>query len=341
MMLRRLCSYALLFVTFLSVCVHQYQIEDKYQSDHLGELVENGFPVYTNIWVVELDEDDEKIAEEIAETFELEHKGRIADRPRIFKFVHEGTNDRIKRRATERTRLLTNHPRVKWAEQQLVLERTKRDFLNYNTLREEELERKVREERYRRIFNDPKWEKQWYLLNWGQNDQHLAGSDIDVLDVWRLGITGKGVVVSILDDGLDHTHPDLKRNYDPRASTDLNGNDDDPFPNDKDPYNAHGTKCAGEVGAQEDNGICGVGVAFNVRLGGVRMLDGTATDELEATALNFKSDYIDIYSNCWGPKDDGKTYGRPGRLGKASLERGAMTGRKGICFVPCLFYESW
>lgn len=31
--------------------------------------------------------------------------------------------------------------------------------------------------------------------------------------VWGQGITGKNVVVAILDDGLDMDHPDLKDNY--------------------------------------------------------------------------------------------------------------------------------
>ena len=36
--------------------------------------------------------------------------------------------------------------------------------------------------------------------------------------------------MSILDDGIEWSHPDLKDNYDPKASTDLNDNDEDPFP---------------------------------------------------------------------------------------------------------------
>jgi kexin len=31
--------------------------------------------------------------------------------------------------------------------------------------------------------------------------------------VWSQGITGKGVVVAILDDGIDFDHNDLKDNY--------------------------------------------------------------------------------------------------------------------------------
>lgn len=32
-------------------------------------------------------------------------------------------------------------------------------------------------------------------------------------EAWELGYTGKGVVVTILDDGLERTHPDIAPNY--------------------------------------------------------------------------------------------------------------------------------
>ena len=58
-----------------------------------------------------------------------------------------------------------------------------------------------------------------------------------------LGVSGKGVVVTILDDGVEHNHPDLSENYDKEASVDLNDNDDDPFPRyDFQNSNKHGTR---------------------------------------------------------------------------------------------------
>lgn len=36
---------------------------------------------------------------------------------------------------------------------------------------------------------------------------------MNVKPAWQKGYTGKGVVVSILDDGIEKDHPDLKRNY--------------------------------------------------------------------------------------------------------------------------------
>lgn len=37
--------------------------------------------------------------------------------------------------------------------------------------------------------------------------------DLNVLPVYRKGITGRGVRIAILDDGLEHTHDDLAQNY--------------------------------------------------------------------------------------------------------------------------------
>jgi subtilisin family serine protease len=39
------------------------------------------------------------------------------------------------------------------------------------------------------------------------------GLDMNVQPAWQEGITGVGVVVTILDDGLEKDHPDLFRNY--------------------------------------------------------------------------------------------------------------------------------
>lgn len=36
---------------------------------------------------------------------------------------------------------------------------------------------------------------------------------MNVLPAWQKGFTGKGVVVSILDDGIEKNHPDLMNNY--------------------------------------------------------------------------------------------------------------------------------
>ncbi len=40
-----------------------------------------------------------------------------------------------------------------------------------------------------------------------------GGYDMNVIPAWRRGYTGKGVVVTILDDGIEHNHTDLSDNY--------------------------------------------------------------------------------------------------------------------------------
>lgn len=36
---------------------------------------------------------------------------------------------------------------------------------------------------------------------------------MNIAKAWGRGYTGKGVVVSVLDDAIDEEHPDLKPNY--------------------------------------------------------------------------------------------------------------------------------
>ena len=45
-----------------------------------------------------------------------------------------------------------------------------------------------------------------------------------------------------------------------------------------------------------NNGKCGVGIAYNSNIGGIRMLDGSVTDLLEGRAMAHAVDkYIRIY----------------------------------------------
>jgi furin len=36
---------------------------------------------------------------------------------------------------------------------------------------------------------------------------------MNVKKAWEENLTGQGIVVTILDDGLEKDHPDIKRNY--------------------------------------------------------------------------------------------------------------------------------
>lgn len=52
------------------------------------------------------------------------------------------------------------------------------------------------------------------------------------------------------------------------------------------------------------------------------MLDGNVYDTVEAKALNYKNQFIDVMSASWGPRDDGKTLEGPGPATKDALEVG-------------------
>ncbi|MCU0546058.1 MAG: S8 family serine peptidase [Oscillatoriaceae cyanobacterium Prado104] len=97
---------------------------------------------------------------------------------------------------------------------------------------------------------------------------------LNVAPAWKAGYTGKGVVVAVLDSGVDLGHPDLRNNIwrNPKEipgdgidndgnqkTDDVNGwdfvdNDANPSPNLRDSEQNHGTDVAGIIGAKR-NGI--------------------------------------------------------------------------------------
>jgi hypothetical protein len=83
------------------------------------------------------------------------------------------------------------------------------------------------------------------------------------------------------------------------------------------------------------NGIGAVGIAYNANVGAVRMLDGDVTDAVEAGSLSLAPQHIDIYTNSWGPNDDGRTIEGPAALAHQALVDGITLGRggKGSIFV--------
>ncbi|XP_055605634.1 furin-like protease 1, isoforms 1/1-X/2 [Uranotaenia lowii] len=233
-----------------------------------------------------------------------------------FHFEHQHVHKRSVNPSAHHQKRLELDDRVRWAQQQRAKRRTKRDFRPLKAP-------------FLIQLNDPKWPEMWYL-NRGN------GLDMNVIPAWREGVTGKGVVVTILDDGLESDHPDLEHNYDPKASFDVNGNDGDPMPHyDLTDSNRHGTRCAGEVAATANNSLCTVGIAYGAKVGGVRMLDGDVTDVVEAKSLGLNSQHIDIYSASWGPDDDGKTVDGPGDMATRAFIEGVRKGRggKGSIFI--------
>ncbi|CAN7995454.1 unnamed protein product, partial [Ixodes hexagonus] len=185
--------------------------------------------------------------------------------------------------------------------------------------------------RLQREPSDPYFPFQWYLKNVGQNGGKPR-LDLNVEAAWAQGFTGKNVTTAIMDDGVDYMHPDLRDNYNAKASYDFSSNDPFPYPRYTDDwFNSHGTRCAGEVSAKRDNGVCGVGVAYDSKVAGIRMLDQPyMTDLIEANSMGHEPNLIDIYSASWGPTDDGKTVDGPRNATMRAIVRGVNEGRHGL-----------
>lgn len=178
-------------------------------------------------------------------------------------------------------------------------------------------------------LTDPMVKAQWHLNNTGQY-RAVPGNDARIFEAWNNGYTGEGVVVASVDDGVFAAHPDLAPNYDPAGSYDFVDYHTDPTPNGT--Y-SHGTSVAGVMAAAADGANCGVGVAFDAALSGVRLpLNSNQTDAQEAMALNYALQHNDIYNNSWGPLDTGKggDMQTPGLLTRQALERGIFEGRGGL-----------
>lgn len=323
-------AFIILLGNLLCICLTARPYLCKYTSDRstlntslIKQSVSNlrdeddvtiGSKLYTNRFAVKVKRgvDPDKLAESLGYI----NQGQIGSLEDYYLFIgHHVVKRSTNPHATEHFR---EHQHILWSEQQHVKRRVKRDLIldlpsatpNHNAP-------KVLK------FVDPLYDKQWYF-----NRGARGGYDMNVAAVWKMGITGRNVVLTILDDGVQADHPDLIRNYDKRASYDINSGDHDPTPQDNG-ENKHGTRCAGEIAAEAGNEYCGVGVAYNASIGGVRMLDGTVTDDVEAQALGLNPNHIDVYSASWGPDDNGKTVDGPGHLAAQAFVNGVRNGRQG------------
>ncbi|KAH8060711.1 serine-type endopeptidase [Aureococcus anophagefferens] len=108
---------------------------------------------------------------------------------------------------------------------------------------------------------------------------------INVEEVWAAGITGAGVTVLINDEGVDASHPDLKKlSVEDSCDNYLNGAATD----------THGTVCAA-LAVGSSNKHCGVGVAHGASLASCKTMGEGDTDEDVAAFAKG-----DVNSNSWG-----------------------------------------
>lgn len=186
--------------------------------------------------------------------------------------------------------------------------------------------------------NDTYYPSQWHLKNTGSPGQGnaIAGEDIangQMESVWN-SYTGLGIVVAVVDDGIEKNHPDLSANVSTAASYDYVDANTDPTPDVTNPANNHGTACAGLIGAVGNNSIGVLGVAFQAKLAGMRYI-GTG-NETEANEINTitrgisGSTAFDVSSNSWGYSDDtGKDTTVVATAVLQAFEQGVTNGRGG------------
>ena len=146
------------------------------------------------------------------------------------------------------------------------------------------------------------------------NDPFLDGNTAlhrDYDDLWNLEVisaerawdlsTGQGIVIAVIDSGLDAKHPDAPRLFvNPKEIPD-NGIDDDqngfiddvsgwdfigndPAPQDD---SGHGTHVAGIIAARANNGVGIAGIAYGAKVLPLKVLDknGDGSEDLVAKAI--------------------------------------------------------
>ena len=102
--------------------------------------------------------------------------------------------------------------------------------------------------------NDPKYPAQWHL-------QHIHGPD-----AWSITTGGAGVMVAVIDSGVDATHPDLAALLVPGWNFVTGASDTDD-------QVGHGTAVAGTLAALSDNGIGVAGVSWHSQILPVTVVD--------------------------------------------------------------------
>ncbi len=148
---------------------------------------------------------------------------------------------------------------------------------------------------------DPLFPHQWVLENTGQKNfadlAGTAGADSNILDM-DCKYSGEGVIVSIVDEGLELLHEDLKDNI-IEGSYDWVENDSDPTNTSF--YGDHGTSVSGIIAMKGHNNLGGRGIAPNAKLVGYNWLLSQSDANLFSSfnGLDYSVN-VGVSNNSWG-----------------------------------------
>lgn len=200
------------------------------------------------------------------------------------------------------------------------------------------------------IPNDPRFNNQWHLRNLGQSGG-VADADSDVDLAWDVNQGGSSsIVVAVIDDGVQSTHPDLNVWINPgEISGDGIDNDGNGWVDDINGWNfvtltnasepigsdAHGTAVAGVAAARGNNNLGVAGAAYNSRVMSIKVFHDNSVAALDdfASALLYAAGITadgsgtwragDLVNNSWGG-------GGPFPSMNAALAIGVVDGRSGL-----------
>ena len=154
---------------------------------------------------------------------------------------------------------------------------------------------------------------QWHLNN-------SDGEDINIEEIWAEGIDGTGVNVSVVDDGMDHSHEDLIDNVDASRNHDYTGGGDIHHS-----LEHHGTNVAGVIAARA-NSLGVRGVAPLATIYGYNFLAGS-TDLNLANAMTRNGEITAVSNNSWGSRGPGLS--QVSSFWEIAIESGIRSGYNG------------
>ena len=186
---------------------------------------------------------------------------------------------------------------------------------------------------------DPLLSEQWHIENTGQSAFALyggvSGVDLNLQEAWEENLTGKGIIVSIIDTGLEICHPELVENVLTEYSYNFVTNTTDTFnPN---IYGDHGTSVAGLIAAKKDNGIGGSGVAPQAKIKAYNWLEGSQllSNRLSSMGISDATSFseVDIVNQSFGsiPFGDGNIGTTLANAYKTGIDEGRDS--KGIIYI--------